>query len=158
MLGAYYSFRVLFPPKKWPRFIEFLDFNKFNYCKSQKIIFDCKKAAFPPPNSKTLFALSPHGILGIGWMCLVILLTSCVYRNKTTCTHIARAKSLVNIYMYFYLQITCAEVRESCCRWLVADVLAYMPFVAHINGWADIHGCCKENMVDFMSRGTCIQD
>jgi hypothetical protein len=63
--------RVLFPPKKWPWFIEFLNFNKYPYCKSQAIVFDSDKAKFPEENSKTLFALSPHGILGIGWMCLV---------------------------------------------------------------------------------------
>ena len=71
VLVVYYTVRILFPPKKWPRFIEFLNFNKYNYCKSQKIVFDSKKAKFPEERSKTLFALSPHGILGIGWMSLV---------------------------------------------------------------------------------------
>jgi len=119
VLGAYYSFRVLLPPKKWPTFIEFLNFNKYKYFKSQEIVFDSKKAHFPEANSKTLFALSPHGILGIGWISL----------------------------------ITSSEARISCCRWLVADVLSYMPFVAHINGWGDVHGCGKANMVGFMSKG-----
>ena len=71
VLGVYYSIRILFPPKFWPGFVDFLNFNKYNYCKSQKIIFDDEKAKFPESNSKTLFALSPHGIISFGCMCVV---------------------------------------------------------------------------------------
>lgn len=81
VLGAYYSFRVLLPPTKWPAFIEFLNFNKNKYFKSQELVFDSKKAQFPEADSKTLFALSPHGIISVGWISLVTPPTTCINLN-----------------------------------------------------------------------------
>jgi hypothetical protein len=51
------------------------------------------------------------------------------------------------------LQITADEARKSCVRWLVADILSYLPFVGTINAWTNLHGCGKDNMVGFMSKG-----
>jgi hypothetical protein len=38
-------------------------------------------------------------------------------------------------------------------KWLIADVLFYLPFVKEWMQWNDLHGCCKENMVKFMEQG-----
>lgn len=71
VLVVYYSLLILSPPKKWPYFIEHMDVNKRQYFRSHRIVFDCEKAKFPASQAKTVFAVSPHGILGLGWMCLV---------------------------------------------------------------------------------------
>ena len=60
---------------------------------------------------------------------------------------------ICHYYASLSLQITSDEARPSRCRWLVAEALSYLPVVGHINGWSDLHGCGKDNMVEFMSKG-----
>ena len=67
---VYYAFRFLFPAKEWPLIVKLLQLNAHPYCNNQRIIFE-EGAKAPEPNSKTMIALSPHGILTIGWMTMV---------------------------------------------------------------------------------------
>jgi hypothetical protein len=67
---SYYVFRTIFPAKHWPGVLKLLQLNPAPYCNSQTIAFE-KGARPPKPNSKTMIALSPHGILTIGWMMTV---------------------------------------------------------------------------------------
>lgn len=67
ILLAYYIFRTIYPLKKWPRIKKLFDMDEFPYCNSQKIVFE-EGATAPTPKSKTLLAVSPHGILTIGFI------------------------------------------------------------------------------------------
>jgi hypothetical protein len=66
----YYVFRKLFPATKWPLIPKLLQLNPAPYCNNQSIVFE-KGASAPEPNTKTMIAVSPHGILTIGWMMTV---------------------------------------------------------------------------------------
>lgn len=70
ILIVYYSFRFLVPAKYWPFFMEMFELNATPYCNQQNIVFD-KGASIPKPDSKTMLALGPHGILTIGWQTLI---------------------------------------------------------------------------------------
>ena len=70
ILIVYYSFRYLAPAKYWPFFMEIMTLNATPYCNHQNIVLD-KGARIPKPNSKTMLALGPHGILTIGWQTLI---------------------------------------------------------------------------------------
>jgi 2-acylglycerol O-acyltransferase 2 len=67
MLLAYYIYRAIYPLKKWPRIKELFNMDEWPYCNSQKIVFE-EGAMAPEPKSKTLLAVSPHGILTIGFI------------------------------------------------------------------------------------------
>ena len=70
ILLCYYSFRFLFPAKFWPAFVVALNLSSPPYCNEQNIVLE-KGVVLPKPDSKSMIALSPHGILTIGWMTLV---------------------------------------------------------------------------------------
>lgn len=96
-----------------------MDMTAAPYCKTQRVVFE-DGATSPAPDSKTMVALSPHGILTIGWMTM----------------------------------ITSKEFRNSGFKWLVAEVLNMLPFLADINTWCNITGCGKKDMITYMSSGT----
>lgn len=70
ILTIYYSFRLIRPAKFWQKFLDVICLNDTPYCNNQRIVFD-KGATIPLPNSKTMVAVGPHGILSIGFQTLV---------------------------------------------------------------------------------------
>lgn len=76
-LLVYYSFRFIRPATFWPLFVDMICLNDTPYCNNQRIVFD-EGAKPPQPNSKTMLALGPHGILSIGWQ---MTISSREYRN-----------------------------------------------------------------------------
>jgi 2-acylglycerol O-acyltransferase 2 len=118
ILIAYYSFRFVFPAKYWPYFLDFMSLNDTPYCNQQRIVMD-KGATLPKPDSKTMLALGPHGILTIGWQTL----------------------------------ISSPEYRKLGFKWLVAEIMSLIPFLADINTWSNIVSCAKDNMIEIMESG-----
>ena len=70
ILIFYHAFRLVFPAKQWPAFKRAFNLNIAPYCNSQRIVFE-EGASVPKPDSKVLLAVSPHGILTLGWSFLV---------------------------------------------------------------------------------------
>ena len=70
ILVCYYSFRAFFPAKYWPAFVVAFNLNNPPYCNAHNIILE-EGVELPSPDSRSMVALSPHGILTIGWMTLV---------------------------------------------------------------------------------------
>ncbi len=70
ILVFYYSFRFVFPAKYWPAFVSALNMVDPPYCNEQNVVLE-EGVVLPTANSKSMVALSPHGILTIGWMTLV---------------------------------------------------------------------------------------
>ena len=70
-MALYYGFRFIFPAKR-SRFIRKLFESEAEpYQKSYKVIFDGKDNKPPLPNTKSFLAVSPHGILSLGWSYIV---------------------------------------------------------------------------------------
>lgn len=70
ILVIYYTYRFVFPAKYWPAFVEALNLNNPPYCNTHNVVCE-DGVVLPKPDSKSMVALSPHGILTIGWMTLV---------------------------------------------------------------------------------------
>ena len=68
-LISYYSFRFVFPADRWYFIKALLHFNETPYCNSQNMIF-VDGAKPPKPDTHTMVAMAPHGILTIGFTCL----------------------------------------------------------------------------------------
>lgn len=118
ILVVYYSFRFLVPPSYWEFFLEAMTLNDTPYCNHQNIVMD-EGASVPEASSKTMVALSPHGILTIGWQTL----------------------------------ISSREYRGLGFKWLVAEIMSVIPFLADMNAWSNIVSCAKQNMIDIMESG-----
>jgi hypothetical protein len=67
---AYHTYRFFFPAKYWPAFKRAYNLNIDPYCRSQKIVFE-EGATVPKPDSRVLLAVSPHGILTMGFCFLL---------------------------------------------------------------------------------------
>jgi hypothetical protein len=135
VIVSYYLLRTIFPAKHWPIVLQILNLNAAPYCNSQTIVFE-KGAAPPKPNSKTMIALSPHGILTIGWMMTVS----------------PSPDSLLSI-LNSSLQISSKEFIPSECKWLVAEILSKLPFISDLNTWGNIVSCGKSDMISYLSQG-----
>jgi hypothetical protein len=72
LIILYYLYRLIIPSKSWPLVRRVLRLNETPYCNSQNIVFDTG-AEVPKPLSKTMIAAAPHGILTIGFCCMVVL-------------------------------------------------------------------------------------
>lgn len=66
VLMVYYGFRFLFPARKSDPIREFMGITSTPYYRTQKMVFD-EGATIPEPNSKTMLAVGPHGVLCCGW-------------------------------------------------------------------------------------------
>jgi hypothetical protein len=67
---TYYCMRFIFPVQFWLRWKTIMRMNEYPYCNSQNVVFE-KGAKAPNKCSKTMLAVSPHGILTIGYVFLV---------------------------------------------------------------------------------------
>jgi len=66
----YYTFRFIFPAKKWEAFRSALCGDNYPYCRNSQFIFE-KGASPPKPGDKIMTSVCPHGILTLGWSYLI---------------------------------------------------------------------------------------
>jgi len=69
---AYYSVRFVWRARFWPRWKSIMRMNEpgRTYCNSHNVVFE-KGASAPVPGSKNMLCVAPHGILTVGFSCLV---------------------------------------------------------------------------------------
>lgn len=66
ILLFYYAFRAIFPAKRSDAIREFMGICETPYFRQQKVVFD-DGASPPEPDSSTMLAVGPHGVLTQGW-------------------------------------------------------------------------------------------
>lgn len=76
----YYSFRFIFPAKKWDAFREALCGDNYPYTRVSQFVFE-NGASPPKPGDKIITSVCPHGILTLGWSYLI---SSNVYSRSDT--------------------------------------------------------------------------